>query len=175
MEPDVNDALQSRHFPPSHSALVWARSVGKVVVQDSRYWYPSYLDLCPHHLNISTELFLELRETLSVTSLRGLPLKSHVCLFVPRLYLLHFHRISWSCCYLRDLSRALLLEGPVLSSRLSGILYEVANERLYVTPLPSCHPSVCDPLLAPKPFIEFSWNSVSNFYEIRYGNYLQTF
>jgi hypothetical protein len=151
--PGVNDALQSRSFFPSHGAHVWATSVGKEVVQVSHCWCPSYLDLCPHRPYISTVLFLELHETLTVTTLLDLPLKSGVCLFEPRLYLLYFHRISWSCCYLRDLSRGLLLEGPVLSFRLLGILYEVADERLYVTPLPSCRPSICDPLLRPKPFV----------------------
>ena len=115
-------------------------------------------------LYISTVLLLELRETLTVTPLLDIPLKCRVSLFVPRLYLLHFHRISWSCCYLRDLSRGLLLEGPVLNFRLLGFLYEVADERLYVTPLSSCRPSVCDPLLPPKPFVEFSLNSVWEFF-----------
>jgi len=51
VEPGVNDALQSRpFFFPSHCAFLWARSVGKEVVQGSRCWCPSYLDLCPHRL-----------------------------------------------------------------------------------------------------------------------------
>ena len=43
---------------------------------------------------ISTVLFLELRAMLTVISLLDLPLKSRVCFFVPRLCILHFHRIS---------------------------------------------------------------------------------
>lgn len=83
---------------------------------------------------ISTVLFLELCETLAVISLLDVPLKSRAgsspaCISST---LPDLHRISISCCYFRDLSRGLLLEGPALRLRLVGILYEVANERIYV-------------------------------------------
>lgn len=120
--------------PPSNSALLWARSVGKEVVQDSRCWCPSYVDMC--HQRLCCFYCIVSRTPRDADS--DLIARSHFelpCLFVrPPLVCISSTFIEFPdhVGTFTIWTGALLLKGPVLSFQLLGVLYEVADERFYV-------------------------------------------
>jgi hypothetical protein len=103
-------------------------------------------------------LFLELREMMTVISLLDLPSESRVgsCpVCISSTFIEFPDHFSFAI-----LAEAFSLKGLYSVFGYLAFFTKWQMNAFMWTPLPSCRPSVCDPLLTPKPFVKISRNSV---------------